>query len=135
MKTPLGRKLIDAYADWGVERIEGMFGRAALEPTDAVPAGRYGTWRITFRPGRYGVTRQGRVAVAMKAVSNWGQLQLDDPAKPHYVSVHCSNPAAKVQAVFEPLSSIWAWHHAVHAIVTMAKPSRVVISPSKRVAR
>ena len=109
MRTPLSSVPVDAYAGWSPGKVQGAFGHAQRSPSDRVVAGTHATWRVRFHAGRYGVTRQGRVALVMKAVSNWADLQVTEPAAANHASVFCSNEEARVRLVWEPLSGIWAW--------------------------
>ncbi len=65
-------------------------GRVEVDPCRPIVAGEYGTWRIRYTVGRYGVDNGGRIKLLWKTVSDWGVPQWKDPAGPNYVTVSSS---------------------------------------------
>lgn len=118
MYRPLGKKLVEPYTDWSVDRIEKMFGHAELSPTDPVVTGEFGSWQVTYHTGVYGVGRYGRIVMPFKYVSGWGAFQNSEPSADNYFSVECSNPAANLGLIIEhPQSAVFPLQHAATAVV------------------
>ncbi len=80
-------------------------GTARIEPKGDVEAGAYGTWRITYRVGRYGIDNSGAVRVAIRDMSDWGRPQFDDPAADGYVTI-AHTGAAKLRVRYEPRGGV-----------------------------
>ena len=57
-------------------------GRAWIEPTDAVPAGSYGTWRLYYEAGATGLPAGARVRIHTDSDTDWGLPQLAAPGSP-----------------------------------------------------
>jgi hypothetical protein len=62
-------------------------GTALLKPNVPAVAGAWGTWRLTYTAGRYGVDEGGTLRIARRFCSDSGTPQFDDPAGPHYTTI------------------------------------------------
>lgn len=80
---------------------ERWYGRARLDPPGDIVAGRFGTWRVVFTVGRYGIDNGARLRVAMRLASDWGAPQTADPAGDNYLTVATTGDAT-VTARFGP---------------------------------
>lgn len=83
-------------------------GTATINPQGPVIAGDFGTWTITLTVGRYGIDNTGSAKVAIQSVTDFGLPQLDDAAKPNYVTVRHTGDA-KVRSRFEPYGGVRPW--------------------------
>ncbi len=75
-------------------------GRARLDPPGDIVAGSFGTWRVIFTVGRYGIDNGGRLRVAMRLASDWGAPQASDPAGDNFLTVSTTGDA-RVTASFD----------------------------------
>ena len=62
-------------------------GHAAFEPCEAVIAGRYGTWRLTYTAGSRGIVAGGSLRVYTDSDTDWGIPQFATPDATDYMSV------------------------------------------------
>jgi hypothetical protein len=90
------------------EQIKRAFGWAALEPTDAVVAGSFGTWRLTYTVGEYGMDDGGTLMVAWRFATDWGVPQFEDPAAPDYATVS-TDGRASLRARFDTKTGVRPW--------------------------
>ncbi len=72
---------------------EKEIGSVTITPSDAVIAGSYGTWTLTYTVGKYGLDVGGGLKIGNRRMSDWGTPQFDDPKAPNYVTVSGSTPA------------------------------------------
>ena len=70
-----------------------LLGHAKLDPSDPVTARSAQTFTLTYTVGRYGLDDTGAIRVAFRAMTDFGRLQVDDPAAPGYVSAQTSGKA------------------------------------------
>lgn len=77
------------------------YGKVHLDPDGDIVAGSFGTWRLAYTVGRYGIDNGGRLKVAFRLSSDWGRFQFTDPAADNYVTV-TTNGDAKVAVSWEP---------------------------------
>ena len=75
-------------------------GRARLDPPGDILAGSFGTWRVIFTIGRYGIDNGGRLRVAMRLASDWAAPQTSDPAGDNHLTVTTTGDA-RVTAAFD----------------------------------
>ena len=94
------------------DEIRDLYGWAEIDPAGPVVAGSTGTWRITYRAGRYGVDDGGVIKIAWRDVSDWAHPQFDRPADPEYASVTTSGPAT-VKGAFERQRFVRPWRYCV----------------------
>lgn len=69
------------------------FGWVELAPADPVVAGSLGTWHLTYHAGLYGIDDGGRLKLAWKFISDWGQPQTTDPIGLNYLTATTSADA------------------------------------------
>ena len=69
-----------------------LLGTAEVTPTDPVPAGSWGEWRIRYVVPPSGIDDGGALRVAVRYASDWARPQTDDPTGDNYVSASCSRP-------------------------------------------
>lgn len=69
------------------KQIKRAFGSAVLEPSDCVVAGSWGTWRLTYTVGEYGLDDGGTLMVSWRFATDWGRPQFEDPSAPDYASL------------------------------------------------
>lgn len=84
------------------------YGRASIDPSGPITAGRTGTWTISYTVGRYGVDNGGRIKIAMRLASDWAEPQMTDPDAPHYLTASTTGEA-KLRPVFEPKGHMRPW--------------------------
>ena len=70
-----------------------LLGHAKLEPSDPVAVRTAQTFTLTYTVGRYGLDDTGAIRVAFRAMTDFGRLQVTDPAAPGYVSARTSGKA------------------------------------------
>jgi hypothetical protein len=68
-------------------------GSATIEPPDAVVAGSYGTWRLTYATGPAGLAPGSRVRISTDSDTDCGTPQLHDRAGPDYLTVDAPREA------------------------------------------
>ncbi len=90
------------------EEIKRAFGWATLEPTDAVAAGSFGTWRLTYTVGEYGLDDGGTLMVAWRFATDWGKPQFQDPSAPDYATV-ATDGRASLRARFDMKTGLRPW--------------------------
>ena len=83
-------------------------GEVVLEPSGPVTAGQFGTWRLRYTVGAYGVDEGGTIKVAQRFASDWETPQLDDPASSGYTSVTTTGPA-KLAVRYDPKGHERPW--------------------------
>ena len=89
-----------------------FYGWAELHPRHLVPAGSLGTWRVTYRVGRYGIDDSGMIRVARRFVSDWGVPQTSDSRAPNYMSISTTGKA-RVRARYDPKAHVRPWQKAI----------------------
>ncbi len=87
-------------------------GRCALDPPGDVAAGSWGTWRVTFHVGRYGVDDGGTLVLSRRFASDWARPQTEDPAGDHYASVSTTGNAS-LRLRWDPKSNIRPWQQGL----------------------
>ena len=70
-----------------------LLGHAKLEPSDPVAVRTAQTFTLTYTVGRYGLDDTGAIRVAFRVMTDFGRLQVTDPAAPGYVSARTSGKA------------------------------------------
>jgi len=87
-------------------------GSAAIDPGRAV-AGEWGTWRIIYTVGAYGLDIGARLRLAFRQASDWGPLQAEDSAGPGYASVETRAGGAMFRVRFDPRGHTRPWTKAL----------------------
>ena len=77
------------------------YGKIRLEPEGDIVAGTYGTWRLIYTVGRYGIDSGGRMKLACRLSSDWGTPQFSDPEADNYVTV-TTDGDARLAVSWEP---------------------------------
>ena len=65
-------------------------GSEEIEPSGKVVAGSYGTWRLVYHVGEYGIDDGGSIRVAHRSVSDLESPQFTDPGESGYTTVTTS---------------------------------------------
>ncbi len=84
------------------------FGWAELEPAEPVVAGSYGTWRLIYHVGEYGMDDGGTLMVCWRFATDWGKPQFDDPSAPNFCSLE-TDGAASLRARFDAKGGVRPW--------------------------
>ena len=92
------------------------YGSASLSPPDPVVAGSYGTWRLTYTAGQYGIDNGGALVVCWRFAADWGRPQTTDPQGENYLTLQ-TTAAAKLQAAYTFKGHVRPWYHAVRVDV------------------
>lgn len=88
------------------------YGTIALDPTDDVVAGSFGTWRLTYTVGSIGMDDGATLKIATNVSSDWGHPQFDDPRADNYTSVETSGNAT-VAARWDQQGYERPWRHTI----------------------
>ena len=105
--------------DWTQQDWQDELGSATVTPDSDVVAGASGTWRITFRVGRWGIDERGSIKLAWRQVSDWGPPQFDDPGGDNYTTFDLqSSHSARLEARYEWRGYIRHWRQALTIDVT-----------------
>lgn len=100
--------------DWTIQDWTDELGFAEVDPAADAVAGEFGTWRIRYKVGRWGVDERGSIKIAFRQVSNWGAPQFDDPEGENYTSVRLhSDSEAVLSPRFERRGYIRHWRQAL----------------------
>lgn len=73
------------------------YGNIDIFPFASIKAGDYGTWKLTYTVGRYGLDNGGRFRLLFRHCTNMGTPQTTNPSADNYVTATTSNPNAKVE--------------------------------------
>ena len=100
--------------DWTQQDWKDELGSATVDPNGDAVAGESGTWRIAFRVGRWGIDERGSIKLAFRQVSDWGEIQFDDPKAANYTTVHLSTRSgARLVHRFDWRGYIRHWRQAL----------------------
>jgi len=88
------------------------YGWVKVEPKEPIIAGSYGTWRLTYTAGTYGLDNNGMLLVCWKFAWDWGAPQVTDPSGENYLTVH-TDGEAKIRATYRFKGYIRPWYHVV----------------------
>jgi hypothetical protein len=69
------------------------YGTAKLEPRGEFVVRSYASLTLTYTVGPYGIDDSGAIRVSFRAVGDWGELQIENPAAPNYFSAETSGSA------------------------------------------
>ncbi len=89
-----------------------MCGTCKLDPTDAVVAGSYGTWTLTYTAGEWGIDDGGTILILWRFATDWGTPQTQDRAAADYLTV-ATDGTARVRAHFDSKAHIRPWRKGV----------------------
>ena len=91
-------------------RIDNEWLGTAKGPEKTFTAGSYGTWKIIYEVGKYGIDDGGRIRIARRSVSDSMRPQLTHPKAPGYTTVW-TNRNVRLEAGFVPsLGGVRAGH-------------------------
>jgi hypothetical protein len=65
-----------------------------IDSCTPIIAGEYGTWRITYTAGKYGIENGGRIKIVWRLPSDWGIPQWTNPSAPNYITVMSTSNAS-----------------------------------------
>lgn len=80
-------------------------GSASIEPRDAVVAGTFGTWKICYVAGAFGLDDSGHLRITERQVGDWEQPQFDRPSESGYTTASTNSGATLEMAWFETLNT------------------------------
>lgn len=92
--------------------IREMVGHAEVELLEPVVAGSYGTWRVIYHVGKFGVDDGGGIKVSTGWASDWGRPQMDNPEALDYLTVQTTGKA-KLRSRYEPKAHVRPWQKCV----------------------
>lgn len=99
-----------------MKNTELWYGHATVEPSMPVVAGSYGTWRLVYVAGRYGIDNSGAIIVCWRFALDWGRPQTDDPRGENYLTAS-TDADAKLEVTYTFKGYIRPWYHAVRVDV------------------
>jgi len=100
--------------DWTQQRWKDELGSATLDPVEDAIAGNFGTWRIKFRVGKWGIDERGSIKLAFRQVTDWGPPQFEDPKAANFTTVHLESKLnARLEPKFEHRGYIRHWRQAL----------------------
>lgn len=88
---------------------ERWYGRLTVDPPGPITAGSWGTWRLIYTVGRYGMDNGSRLRLLFRYPWDGGTPQATDPQADDYVTATASNPAARVTIRFDPKGGRRPW--------------------------
>lgn len=94
------------------EEIRPLVGSVSLHPTSPVPAGGYGTWRFTYRAGKFGMNDGATLKIAIRWASDWGPPQFDDPRGENYVTA-ATDGNARLRLRYDRKGHIRPWQKTI----------------------
>jgi len=94
------------------ESTDSEYGLATLDPNDAVVAGTYNTWTVTYTVGDLGMDDGSTLKVAGNMTSDWGTPQFDTPSADNYATVKTSGDAT-VEASYDSKGHVRPWKHTI----------------------
>ncbi len=95
--------------EMGEGQIESLYGSATLSPAGPITAGSWGTWRLLYTAGGYGIDENGTLLVAWRFATDWGRPQTSDSSAPDYVSATTDSRSCRVTPRFDPKGYIRPW--------------------------
>jgi hypothetical protein len=94
------------------DEIRRAFGWAELQPTEPVVAGSWGTWRLVYHVGEYGLDDGGTLMVSWRFATDWGRPQFGDPAASNYCSLETDGPAL-LKGRFDTKAGVRPWRKSI----------------------
>lgn len=89
------------HAEW--------YGKIEVFPSGPIAAGSYGTWKITYTVGRYGMDNGGRLRLLFRRAWDGGKPQTTDPLADNFVTATTSHPDARVAIQYMPKGGRRPW--------------------------
>ncbi|MFQ5961291.1 MAG: DUF3604 domain-containing protein [Candidatus Methylomirabilales bacterium] len=87
-------------------------GWVEMDPRGPVVAGSWGTWRIIFHVGRYGIDDGGTVRLCHRFASDWSRPQTENPAADSYLSV-VTDGGALLRIRYDLKGHVRPWQRSV----------------------
>ncbi|MCM8769026.1 MAG: hypothetical protein NC911_05035 [Candidatus Omnitrophica bacterium] len=84
-----------SFYRWGIPHPD--CGTATIFPSGKVIAGEKGTWKILYQTGLRGMKAGGSLRVRKHLISDWGDLQTQNPRGSGFVEAGCSRGAVKLK--------------------------------------
>jgi len=100
---------LNPLVEMGEEQIETLYGSATLSPSGAVTAGSWGTWRLRYTAGSYGIDENGTLLVAWRFATDWGTPQPSEASAPNHVSATTDSRSCKVACRYDPKGYVRPW--------------------------
>lgn len=80
-------------------------GSANIEPRDPVVAGTFGSWKIRYVAGEFGLDDSGHLRITERQVGDWERPQFDRPSESGYMTASTNSGATLEMAWFETLNT------------------------------
>ncbi len=93
-----------------------LYGCADIEPKGAFEARSYQTFKLTYKTGRYGLDDTGSIKIVFRFTADGGDLQMEDPVAPNYVSAKTSN-GASLKLSFNSTGHARPWFQSLSVFV------------------
>ncbi|MBM4080596.1 MAG: DUF3604 domain-containing protein, partial [Planctomycetes bacterium] len=87
-------------------------GTLSVDPTGDVIAGGYGTWRLVYTAGRFGMDDDSTLKICWRFASDWGQPQASNPHGENYFTCTTTGPA-RVEASYQFKGHVRPWFHGI----------------------
>jgi len=88
---------------------EERLGRVAVDPMEAVIAGAFGQWTLTYTAGSYGIDEGGTLMIVQRTACDWQKPQFDQPDRPGYTTVSTTGNA-RLFPRFQDKQHTRPWH-------------------------
>jgi hypothetical protein len=92
--------------------VENKYGCAKVEPGMPITAGSYGTWRLIYTAGQYGLGNNGMLLACWKFPWDWGRPQTTDPSGENFLTA-CTDGEADLRVAYTFKGHVRPWYHAV----------------------
>lgn len=93
-----------------------LFGYADIDPKGDFEARSHQTFTITYTCGRYGLDDTGSIKVVFRFTADGGNLQMDDPSAPNYVTARATN-GTPLRLSFDSIGYARPWYRALTVFV------------------
>ncbi len=90
-----------------------IVGSVTISPTGAFEAGSFETFVLEYTAGYHGIDDSGSLKVVFRFAGDQTRPQLDDPARPNYVTVKASNNAV-LEARYDPKGNVRPWDRCLY---------------------
>lgn len=101
MIVEMGECLYHFFMKERDKKYEPDLGTAVIQPNTPIIAGEFGSWKIVYTTGEYGLGSGGNIKIAWRWVSDGGVPQFDDPQAEGYTRITTTGDAT-IRA---------SWHH------------------------
>jgi len=92
------------------------YGWARVEPAGPITAGSYGTWRLIYTAGKYGLDNTGMLLVCWRFAWDWGRPQTTDPSGENFLTAQ-TDSGADLRVAYKFKGYVRPWYHAVQVEV------------------